>query len=63
MYLRKQGPGTVDRGRHRPAGGGSRCTNPDLQIATPERQGQASSWELTVERGRGYVLGQPEQDR
>ena len=57
MYLRKQGPGDVTAADIAPPAG-VEVHNPELQIATLNGKGKLEI-ELTVERGRGYVLGQP----
>jgi DNA-directed RNA polymerase subunit alpha len=53
MYLRKQGPGTVNASDITPPAG-VEVHNPDLLIATLNEKGKLEI-ELTVERGRGYV--------
>ena len=53
MYLRKQGPGDVTAADIAPPTG-VEIHNPDLHIATINKQGKLEI-ELTVERGRGYV--------
>lgn len=54
MYLRKAGPGVVTAGDITPPAG-VEIHNPDLHLATVNGKGKIEI-ELTVERGRGYVL-------
>lgn len=60
MYLRKTEPGVVTAGDITPPAG-VEIHNPDLHIATLNEKGKIEI-ELTVERGRGYVSAQQNND-